>query len=51
MVFTHCSILNRVSADVEENRSPFVWQRTERIELHLGGEYPFLGFSTDVYTV
>ena len=47
MVFTQCSILNRDSPDVDENRSPFVRQGTERIELHLCREHPFWGFSTD----
>ena len=42
MVFTQCSILNRDHGpDVEENRSPFVRKRTERIELHLGREHQF----------
>ena len=49
MVFTQCSILNRESPDVEENKSPFVRQRTERIELHLGREHPFWEFSTDLH--
>ena len=40
MVFTQCSILNRDSPDVEENRNPFVRQRIERIELHLGRKHP-----------
>ena len=44
MVFTQCSILNRDSPDVDEKRSPFVRQRTERIELHLGREHPFLAY-------
>ena len=48
MVFTQCSILNRDSHDVAENRSPFVRQKTERIELDLGRERPFWGFSTDL---
>ena len=38
MVFIQCSILNRDSPDVDENKSPFGWQRTERIE-----------FSTDLH--
>ena len=33
MVFTQCSILNRESPDVDENRIPLVRQRTETIEL------------------
>ena len=33
MVFTQCSILNRDSLDIDENRSSFVRQATERIEL------------------
>ena len=41
MMFTQCSVLYRVVFDVEENRSPFVRDRTERIELHLGREHPF----------
>ena len=41
MVFTQCSILNRDSPDVEENRSAFVWHRAERMELYLGREHPF----------
>ena len=45
MVFTQCSI--RDSPDVAENRSGFVWQRTERIERHLGREHPFWELSTD----
>ena len=49
MVFTRCSILNRERPDVEENRSPFDRQRTERIELQLSREHPFWGFSTDLY--
>ena len=43
MMFTQCSILDRDSPDVDENRSQFVRQRTERIELHLGREHPVLG--------
>ena len=43
MVFTQCSIVNRDSPDVDENRSLFsVTQRTERIGLHLSRERPFL---------
>ena len=49
MVFTQCSILNRDVLDVEEIRSPFVRERTERIDLHLGREHPFWGFSTDLH--
>ena len=49
MVVTQCSILNRDSPDVDENRSPFVRQRTERIELHSGREHPLGGFSTDLH--
>ena len=41
MVSTQCSILNRCSPDVDENRNPFVRQRTERIELHLVRKHPF----------
>ena len=43
MVFTQCSILNRDSLDVDDNRSLFVRQRTERIELHLRREHPCWG--------
>ena len=43
MVFTQCSILNRVSPVVDENRSPFVSQRTEGIELHFGQGTSVLG--------
>ena len=49
MVFTQCSILNRDSPEVDESRRPFVRQRTERIELHLGREHSFWGFSTDLH--
>ena len=42
MMFTQFSILNPHSRDVDENRSPFVRQRTERIE-HV------LGLSTDLH--
>ena len=49
MVFTQCSILNRESPDVDENRNPFVRQRIERIELHLGRGHQFLGFSIDLH--
>ena len=45
MVFTQCSILNRDSPDVDENRSQFVKQRTERIEFITDLHY--LGLSTD----
>ena len=45
-MFTQCSI-NHASPDLEENRSPFVRQRTEKIEFHLGREHPFWGFSPD----
>ena len=37
------------TTDVDKNRSPFVRQRTERIELHLGREHPFWGLSTDLH--
>ena len=47
MACTQCGILNRDNPDVDENRSPFVKQRAERIELHLGREHPFREFSTD----
>ena len=43
VVFTQCSILNRCSPDVDENRSLFFRQRIERIELHLGRKHPFEG--------
>ena len=49
MVFTQCSILNRDSPDLDNNRSPFVRQRTEIVELHLGREHPFWGCSTDLH--
>ena len=49
MVFIQCCILNCDSPDVEENRSAFVRQRTKRIELHLGRERLFWGFSTDLH--
>ena len=49
MVFTQCSILNSDSPDVNENRSPFVRQRTEKIELHLGRKHPFWGLSIDLH--
>ena len=49
MMFTQCGILNRDSPDVRKNRRPFVKQRNERIELHLGREHPFGGFSTDLH--
>ena len=37
MVFTQCSILNPDSPDVNKNRIQIVRQRTEGLELHLGG--------------
>ena len=49
MIFTQCSILNRDSPNVEKNRSPFVWQKTERIELHLGRQHPFWEVSVDLH--
>ena len=49
MVFTQCSIPNPDSSDVDENRGPFVRQRTQRIELHLGRKHPLLGFSTNLH--
>ena len=49
MVFTQCSILNRDNPEVDVNRSPFVRQRTERIEIHSRREHPFGGFSTDLH--
>ena len=48
-MFTQPNFLNRDSPDVDGNRSPFVRQRTERIELHLGREHLFRGFSTDLH--
>ena len=36
MMVTQCSIINSRGLAVDENRNPFVWQRTERVELHLG---------------
>ena len=35
VMFTQCSILYRHSPEVDENRGPFVRQRTDGIELHL----------------
>ena len=50
MIFTQCSILNRDSSEVDESRSSYFFrERTERIELRLGREYPFWGFSTDLH--
>ena len=49
MVFTQCSVLNRGKPNVEENRSPVVWQKTERIELHLGREHPFWEFRANLH--
>ena len=46
MVFTQCSVLNGDSPDVEENKRPFVGQRTK---LHLGRKHPFWGFITDFH--
>ena len=44
MVFTKCSsILNFDSPDVDENKSPFVRQRTQRTERHLGRETSAFG--------
>ena len=36
MVFTQCSIPNRDSPDIDENKSAFVRKRTERIEFVFG---------------
>ena len=48
MMFTRCSILNPQSPDIDENRSPFAIDRTERMELHLDREQ-LLGLSTDLH--
>ena len=49
IVFTQFSILNRDSPDVDENKSPFVRKRTERMEFHLDRKHPFWGFRTDLH--
>ena len=52
MIFTQFSILDLFSPDTDGNRSQFVKQRRERIELHLGAGQPVsLGLSTDLKTV
>ena len=51
MRFTQCSILNRASWRRRQQKPLFVRQRTEKLELHLGREHPFWGFSTDLKTV
>ena len=43
MMFTQCSILNRDGADLDKTKEEN-W-----IELHLGSEHPFWGFSTDLH--
>ena len=43
MMFTQHSILNRDSTDVDKNKAENL------IELHLGNEHPFWGFSTDLH--
>ena len=50
MVLTQ-SILNPGSSDVDENRGPFVRQRTQRIELHLGREHPFFQGLALIFTM
>ena len=35
MMLIQCSILNPHDPDIDE-QNPFVWHKTERIELHLG---------------
>ena len=48
-MFTQCSLLNRDSPDVTENKSPFIGNRTDRIEPHFRREHPFWGFNTDLH--
>ena len=43
MMFTQRSILNRDGTDLDKNKAE------NCIELHLGSEHPFWGFSTDLH--